>query len=169
MSETRKHRILCVSRSTTQLDRMMAHLTRPEVEALSASSPEQAVAFCAANHVSAIVLDSEFTTEGGWTVIQSLRMVHTKLPIVLLKADHGDEVPAGVDAVTSQIDLVFGTLNTLLHRPLHHASATVNGVPDPRLFVMHRLDADKNETQAANNGDQTPPHEVAPPATSSEP
>jgi len=114
MSDRRKPRILCVSTSSSQLELIISHFAEEEFEAIAAASPEEAVAFCAANHVSAIVMDSEFVTEGGWTVAQSLRMVKPQLPIVLLKAGHGRELPPHVDAVACKVEMILGTLKALL-------------------------------------------------------
>jgi CheY-like chemotaxis protein len=86
---------------------IISHFAEEEFEAIAAASPEEAVAFCAANHVSAIVMDSEFVTEGGWTVAQSLRMVKPQLPIVLLKAGHGRELPPHVDAVACKVEMIL--------------------------------------------------------------
>jgi CheY-like chemotaxis protein len=144
MSDQRKPRILCVSRSTSHLKLIISHLSQEEFEAVAASSPEEAVAFCTANHVNAIVLDSEFATEGGWTVARSFRMVAPQLPIVLVKANHNHEMPVGIDAVAAGADLVIGTLKMLLA----NATRTHNGAsPLPKLpFVRHfKADATVNK------------------------
>ena len=131
MSGRRKPRILCLSRSTSHLRLILSHISEAEFEAVPVSSPEEAVAFCTADHVSAIVLDSEFVTEGGWTVAQSFRMVAPQLPIVLLQPNHNHEVPAGIDAVVAGADLVIGTLKKLL---ANGAPDTHNGaLPPPKL------------------------------------
>jgi CheY-like chemotaxis protein len=114
MSDRRKPRILCLSTSSSQLELIISHFAEQEFEAIAAASPEEAVAFCAANHVSAIVLDSEFVTEGGWTVAQSLRTVKPQLPIVLLKAGRRREVPPHVDAVACKVEMIPGALKSLL-------------------------------------------------------
>jgi len=99
MSGREKPRILCVSRSAYQLNAMRGAFPVREYEVLSASTPEQAVAVCLNNHISAVVLDSEFSTELGWSAAQTLKMVNPHLPVMLLlKSDEGT-VPSGVDAV----------------------------------------------------------------------
>ena len=78
---------------------MRAAFPPKEYDVLSASTPDQAVAVCLNNHISAVVLDSEFSTESGWSAAQTLKMVNPKLPVMLiLKSDDG-AVPSGVDAV----------------------------------------------------------------------
>lgn len=114
MSDRRKPRILCLSRSSSQLELIISHFAEEEFEAIAAASPQEAVAFCAANDVSAIVLDSEFVTEGGWTVARSLHMVKPQLPILLLKAGRCRELPPDVDAVTSKMGMILSALKALL-------------------------------------------------------
>ncbi len=127
MSDRRKPRILCVSRSISQLELIVSHFSEEEFETILSSSPEEAVAFCAANHISAIVLDSEFVTEGGWTVAQSFRMVKPQLPIVLLQRNHGhhSHVPTHVDVVASKVELIPEALKILLKQL---ADAEINRV-----------------------------------------
>jgi CheY-like chemotaxis protein len=114
MSGQRKHRILCLSGSITQLRVIVSHFPQEEFETIASSSPEEAVAFCTANHISAIVLDSEFVTEDGWTVAQSFRMVQPQLPIVLLNAGPRRELPPHVDAFASKVEMILGALKVLL-------------------------------------------------------
>lgn len=52
------------------------------------------------NHISAVVLDSEFSTESGWSAAQTFKMVNPDLPVMLLKSGD-DAVPSGVDAVAA--------------------------------------------------------------------
>jgi len=137
MSGQTKPRILCLSRSTSQLRVIVSHLPHEEFEAVAASTPEEAVAFCTANHVTAIVLDSEFVTESGWTVAQSFRMVAPHLPIVLVKANHDHEVPVGIDAVAAGADVVIGTLKRLLANgtPERHDAA----LPQPKVPFVRQF------------------------------
>ena len=83
MSGREKPRILCVSRSAYQLKAMRGAFPAREYDMLSASTPEQAVAVCLNNHISAVVLDSEFSTEFGWSAAQTLKMVNPQLPVML--------------------------------------------------------------------------------------
>jgi len=140
MSGRLKPRILCLSRSTSQLRVIISHLSHEEFEAVAASTPEEAVALCTANHVNAIVLDSEFVTESGWTVAQSFRMVAPHLPIVLVKANHDHEVPVGIDAVAAGADVVIGTLKRLLANgtPDRHDAA----LPPPKLPFVRQFKTD---------------------------
>ncbi|HET9790394.1 MAG TPA: response regulator [Candidatus Angelobacter sp.] len=114
MSGQQKHRILCVSGSVSQLRAIVSHFPQDEFETIASSSPEEAVAYCAANHISAIVLDSEFATEDGWTVAQSFRMVKSQLPIVLLNAGPRRELPLYVDAIACKVEMILGALKVLL-------------------------------------------------------
>jgi CheY-like chemotaxis protein len=140
MSGRLKPRILCLSRSTSRLRLIVSHLSHEEFEAVTASTPEEAVALCTANHVTAIVLDSEFVTESGWTVAQSFRMVAPHLPIVLVKANHDHEVPVGIDAVAAGADVVIGTLKRLLANgtPERHDAA----LPQPKLPFVRQFKTD---------------------------
>jgi PleD family two-component response regulator len=76
MSGREKPRVLCVSRSAYQLRGMRGALPAREYDVLSASTPEQAVAVCLNNNISAVVLDSEFSTDSGWSAAQTLKMVN---------------------------------------------------------------------------------------------
>jgi CheY-like chemotaxis protein len=99
MSGREKPRILCVSRSAYQLRAMRSAFPAREYEVLSASTPDQAVAVCVSNHISVVVLDSEFSTESGWSAARSLKMVNPHLPVMLLLKSADGIVPSGVDAV----------------------------------------------------------------------
>ena len=135
----KKPRILCLSRSTSQLNLILSHFAEAEFETVPASSPEDAVAFCAANQVHAIVLDSEFVTESGWTVTQSFRMVAPQLPIVLVKSEADLKVPPGVDAIATSADLVLGTLKILLAKANSQSPATDSEASKAKLVLMKKL------------------------------
>jgi len=114
MSGRQKPRILCVSRSTYQLTEMRSAFPLRDYEVLSASTPEQAVAVCVSNHISAVVLDSEFSTEAGWSAAQTLKMVNPQLPVMLLLNSVEGNVPSGVDAVASSHSNMLPKLKELL-------------------------------------------------------
>jgi DNA-binding response OmpR family regulator len=78
---------------------MRGALPAREYDVLSASTPEQAVAVCLNNHISAVVLDSEFSTDSGWSAAQTLKMVNPQLPVMLLSKHAEGIMPSGVDAV----------------------------------------------------------------------
>jgi CheY-like chemotaxis protein len=82
MTGREKPRILCVSRSSSQLEAICSALPRREYEVLGATTPEQAVAVCVSNNLAAVVLDSEFSTETGWSAAQTFKMVKPHLPVV---------------------------------------------------------------------------------------
>src|SRR5712675_1170000 len=69
MSGREKPRILCVSRSEFQLRTICSAIPSREYEIVSASTPEQAVAVCVNNQLAAVVLDSEFVTD-GWSAAE---------------------------------------------------------------------------------------------------
>ncbi len=153
MSGQRKPRILCLSRSTSHLRLILSHISQAEFEAVPVSSPEEAVAFCTEDHITAIVLDSEFMTEGGWTVAQSFRMVAPQLPIVLLQPNHNHEVPAGIDAVVAEADFV-GILKKLLANGApgtHNGALTPSRLPFERLVFNQQVLNQQNKADAAVN------------------
>ncbi len=114
MSGREKPRILCVSRSAYQLRTMRSAFPLWEYEVLSASTPEQAVAVCVSNHISAVVLDSEFSTEAGWSAARTLKMVNPQLPVLLLLNTADGPVPSGVDAVVHSHSHILPKLKGLL-------------------------------------------------------
>jgi DNA-binding response OmpR family regulator len=85
-----------------------------EYEVISASTPEDAVAVCLSNHISAVVLDSEFSTESGWSAARTLKMVKPTLPIMLLLKSAEGTVPSGVDAVAQSHSHILPKLKGLL-------------------------------------------------------
>jgi CheY-like chemotaxis protein len=114
MSGREKTRILCVSRSAYQLRAMRGAYPSREYEVLSAMSPEQAVAVCVSNHISAVVLDSEFSTESGWSAALTLKMLNPQLPVMLLLKNGNKTVPSGVDAVAHSHSHILSKVQGLL-------------------------------------------------------
>ena len=114
MSGREKPRILCVSRSVNELREIRSAFPTIDYEVLSASTPEQAVAVCVSNHISAVVLDSEFSTEAGWSAAQTLKMVNPRLAVMLLLKSAEGPVPSGVDAVASSHSHILPKLKGLL-------------------------------------------------------
>jgi CheY-like chemotaxis protein len=114
MSGQAKVRVLCVSHSSFQLKTMRELFPLRQYQVFLASTPEQAVAVCANNQLAAVVLDSEFTSDGGWSAPQTLRSVNSQLPILLLNKGHTGKVPPGVDAVVRSADTLLPTLQKLL-------------------------------------------------------
>lgn len=114
MSDREKPRILCVSRSVYQLRDMRNAFPSRDYEVLSASTPEQAVAVCVSNNVFAVVLDSEFSTEAGWSAAQTLKMVNPRLLVMLLLKSADGPVPSGVDAVAPSPSDMLPKLKSLL-------------------------------------------------------
>jgi DNA-binding NtrC family response regulator len=87
-----------------------------EYEVFAASTPEQAVAVCLSNKVAAVVLDSEFSTEAGWSAAQTFKMVDPHLPVMLLLESPEGSVPSGVDAVAPGPSHILPKLKVLLKR-----------------------------------------------------
>jgi CheY-like chemotaxis protein len=114
MSGHAKVRVLCVSHSSFQLKVMRELFPVRHYQVFLASTPEQAVAVCANNQLSAVVLDSEFVSDGGSSAPQTLRSVNAQLPILLLNEGHSGKVPPGVDAVVKSSDVLLPTLQKLL-------------------------------------------------------
>ena len=111
-----KPRILCVSRSSSQLEAIRSALPSRDYEVVAASTPEQAVAVCVSNNLAAVVLGSEFSTEAGWSAAQTFKMVKPQLPVVLLGHDHLQALPHGVDAVAPNYSAIQNKLDELLNR-----------------------------------------------------
>jgi DNA-binding response OmpR family regulator len=111
-----KPRILCVSRSASQLEAIRSALPSRDYEVLAATTPEHAVAVCLGNNVAAVVLASEFSTENGWSAAQTFKMVKPQLPVVLLGHNHQQQPPNGVDAVAPDYSAIQHKLNELLNR-----------------------------------------------------
>ena len=111
-----KPRILCVSRSSSQLEAIRSALPSRDYEVVAASTPEQAVAVCVSNNLAAVVLGSEFSTEAGWSAAQTFKMVKPQLPVVLLGHDHLLALPHGVDAVAPDYSAIQNKLDELLNR-----------------------------------------------------
>ena len=114
MSGREKPRILCVSRSAYQLRAMRDAFPGREYEVIAASTPEQAVAVCVSNHISAVVLDSEFSTESGWSAARTLKMVNPHLRVMLLLKSADGAVPSGVDAVAPSHSHILPKLKDML-------------------------------------------------------
>jgi CheY-like chemotaxis protein len=110
-----KPRILCVSPSPSQHQRLHSALSKT-YEPLVASSPDQAVAFYVSHNVAAVVLDSEFFSEQGWSVARTFKTINPHLPVVLLHASPTEPLPSAIDAVATSPALLLDKLNLLLNR-----------------------------------------------------
>jgi len=111
-----KPRILCVSRSSSRLEAIRKALPARDYEVVTASTPEQAVAVRVSNNLAAVVLDSEFATEAGWSAARTFKMVKPHLSVVLLGHGHQQQQPHGVDAVALDCSAIQHKLNELLNR-----------------------------------------------------
>jgi CheY-like chemotaxis protein len=115
MSGHGKPRILCVSRSEFQLRTICSAIPSQEYDVVSASTPEQAVAVCASNQLAAVVLDSEFVTD-GWSAAKTLKLVNPSVPVVLLGWPNNEGAPHGVDAIAETYALLVHKLEALLRQ-----------------------------------------------------
>jgi CheY-like chemotaxis protein len=115
MSGQRKPRILCVSRSEFQLRTICSAIPSQEYDVVSASTPEQAVAVCVSSQLAAVVLDSEFVTD-GWSAAKTLKLVNPKVPVVLLGWPNHEGAPYGVDAIAETYAHLVHKLEALLKR-----------------------------------------------------
>ena len=110
-------RILCIIRSTSNRKTLPPVLQSANYEVTLALTAEEAVAFCIGNLVAAVVLDSEFHSEAGWSVAQTIKGLHPQLPILLFLDDHkAAEIPQSVDAIANAATMV-DELRRLLEKP----------------------------------------------------
>jgi PleD family two-component response regulator len=107
-------RILCISESSSQLKEICSAVFSLGYEAISASSPERALACCIGTDVVAVVLGTESLTEMGYSAAQSIRMARPDLPILLLEQGHDEIVPHGVSAVAASVSMMTQKLVALL-------------------------------------------------------
>jgi CheY-like chemotaxis protein len=115
MTGREKPRILCVSRSSSQLKAICSALPRKKYEVVTATTPEQAVAVCVSNNLAAVVLGSEFSTD-AWSAARTFKMVKPHLPVVLLGHNYEQAPPNGVDAVVLKHSAIKHKLDALLNR-----------------------------------------------------
>jgi DNA-binding response OmpR family regulator len=110
-------RILCISQSPSKLKEFSSAVSSMAYEAVPVTSPQQAVACCSSNPVTAVVMDSEFLTDTGWSVARSLKMVSPSLIILLLEHGHNGDIPDGIDAVATTLSLIMQKLAVLVTQP----------------------------------------------------
>lgn len=113
MSSQQKPRILCVSRSPFQIGTLCETLPAQDYDIISASTPEQAVAFFVSNKLDAVVLDSEFATD-GWSAAATFKMVNPQLPVILVRGQDVTNLPYGVDAIADSHSHLVQELEALL-------------------------------------------------------
>lgn len=114
MTGRAKPRILCLSVSSFKLTQLCAALPARQYQVLSASNPAQAVAVCATNNIAAVVLDSEFLTDGSSTLAQTFKAVNPQVPILLLETGHNGDIPEAVDAVATTREIMLKKLAALI-------------------------------------------------------
>ena len=71
---------------------------------IAPATPDQAVAVCLHNRISAAIIDESFLSEAeNWSLAQSLKAVSPHIPVVLLVRGSGAtrSAPHGVDCVVS--------------------------------------------------------------------
>ena len=100
----KRQRILLVSDSADRLEVLYGAIRTTGYDVLTAATTDRAVAMCMADHVAAVVLDSNMLRNSAWSVAHTFKMIRANLPVVLLEervAQRG--APAeGVDAVVQR-------------------------------------------------------------------
>ena len=114
MTGREKPRILCVSRSAYELRAMRSPSPPGNMKCFPPQPRNRPWPFVLSNHISAVVLDSEFSTEAGWSAAQTLKMVNPRLPVMLLLKSAEGAVPSGVDAVAHSHSHMLPKLKGLL-------------------------------------------------------
>jgi PleD family two-component response regulator len=112
-----KFRILVVGNAVFQFQAVRSTLHFHDYEVLATSTAEQAVAYCISNHVAAIVLNSEFVTDHGWSAAQTFKLINPHLPVLFLQEGDGVKIPIGVDDTATTLTDMLQKLQILIKRP----------------------------------------------------
>ncbi len=100
MRSREQRRIVCLLQSPSNQKNLPLSLRSARYEVVSAPTADQAVAFCINNAVAAVVLDSEFSSEEAWSVVQTFKGLCPKVPILLFVDGHKHRTtPKNVDAI----------------------------------------------------------------------
>lgn len=96
-------------------------LKASRLQLLTAATRSEAVAFCVANFVAAVVLDGESIRGSELSLAQALKAVRPTLPVILLeeRKRQTTDLPEGIDvavALDAPEELRF-TIERSLHRP----------------------------------------------------
>jgi PleD family two-component response regulator len=116
MVDRRQVRILLVGDSSFDSQAVRSTLLCNEYQVLSAFTPDQAVAYCISNNVAAVVLNSKFVKDHGWSTAETLKAVNPHLPILYLHPSDIRKAPAGVDEIATTLHAMLEKLDTLIKR-----------------------------------------------------
>lgn len=107
-------KIVCVLHSSSNKGTLPLILKSAEYQVILPLTADEAVAFCISNLVVAVVLDSEFLSEVGWSVAETLKALCPKVPILLFVEPHRDgTMPKGIDATANTGETMLAELNRL--------------------------------------------------------
>lgn len=117
MRSREQRRIVCVLHSPANQKCVSQTLKAARYEVVSALTAAEAIAFCVNHSLAALVLDSEFFTEEGWSVVRTLKSLCPQVPIILFVEDHsGRTISSDVDGIANTADIVLSELNRLFDR-----------------------------------------------------
>lgn len=112
MRNREQRRIVCVLHSPSNLKILPLSLRSARYEVILALTADQAVAFCINHSLAALVLDSEFFTQEGWSVTQTFKSLCPKVPILLLVENHQHgTIPKNVDAIANTTETMLAELD----------------------------------------------------------
>jgi DNA-binding NtrC family response regulator len=117
MRNRERPKILCVLHSPSNRNSLPGVLRSARYEVISAFTADQAVAFCINHVAAAVVLDSEFFSERGWSVLQTFKSLCPKVPILLFVEDHQfGTLPQNVDAIANTAEMMLVELRRFFDR-----------------------------------------------------
>lgn len=117
MRNREQRRIVCVLHSPSNQKILPQSLRSAGYEVILALTADEAVAFCINHSLAALVLDSEFFTQEGWSVTQTFKSLCPKVPIVLFVENHKDgAMPTNVDAMADTAGIMLLELNRVFDR-----------------------------------------------------
>ena len=116
MRNREQRRIVCVLHSPSNQIRLPVVLKSARYAVVSDLTADQAVAFCVSNIVAAVVLDSEFFSEGGLSVVQTFKSMCPKVPILLFVDHRHRTAPKNVDAIAHTTEIMLLELVRLFCR-----------------------------------------------------
>jgi len=106
--------VVCVLHSSSNIGTLPPILRSAQYQVIVSLTADEAVAFCISNLVVAVVLDSEFLSEAGWSVAETLKALCPKVPILLFVEPHKDgTMPKSIDATANTGETMLAELNRL--------------------------------------------------------
>lgn len=116
MTNRVQRRIVCILHSPANRISLPLVLKSARYAVVSDLTADQAVAFCVSNVVAAVVLDSEFFSEGGLSVVQTFKSMCPKVPILLFVDQRPPRAPKNVDAIAHTTEIMLLELVRLFDR-----------------------------------------------------